>query len=198
MQSLTEFLTGVVGDAFVECGYDRSYGKVVVSERTDLAQYQCNGALALARAVKQKPSDIGQKVADKLTATGLFAAVSLAGPGFINLTLTDPVLAEQLQELSSHKHLGCARRSPPRVIVLDFGGPNVAKPMHVGHLRSSIIGESLRRLLRFLGEEVIGDIHLGDWGTQIGMIITELQRLQPDLPYFDAGYTGSYSETPPF
>src|SRR5438132_9221443 len=120
MQSLTEFLTGVVGDAFVECGYDRSYGKVVVSERTDLAQYQCNGALALANAVKQKPRDIGQKVADKLAATGLFASVSLAGPGFINLTLADTVLAEQVQELSNSPHLGCPRHSPPRNIVLDF------------------------------------------------------------------------------
>src|SRR5438132_13129676 len=111
MQSLTEFLAMVVGAAFVECGYDRSYGKVVVSERTDLAQYQCNGALALASVVKEKPRDIGQKVADKLTATGLFATVSLAGPGFINLTLADTVLAQQLQELSSYPHLGCARRS---------------------------------------------------------------------------------------
>ena len=197
MLSLTELLTDIVSDAFAESGYDRQYGEVHISARPDLAQFQCNGALSAAKANKANPREIGQKVADVLANNDAFSEVSLAGPGFINLKLTDEFLTEHTQSTASDDRLGVDGVSNPQKVVIDYGGPNVAKPMHIGHLRAAIIGESVKRIARFLGHDVLGDVHLGDWGLQMGMLISELQRRQPDLPYFDADSTGPYPKDSP-
>lgn len=197
MESLTNRLTEIVSDAFAACGHDRGYGAVDVSDRPDLGQFQCNGALAAAKAQKTNPRQIGEAVAKILRADVAFRDVSLAGPGFINLTLTDEFLGEHVAATAGDERLGVDRVDRPSKVVIDYGGPNVAKPMHVGHLRAAIIGESLKRIARFLGHDVLGDVHLGDWGLQMGMLITELERRRPDLPYFDAGYSGPYPEESP-
>jgi arginyl-tRNA synthetase len=197
MASLTERLTDIASGAFAEGGYDRQYGKVDISDRPDLGQFQCNGALAAAKAHKANPRQIGQQVADILETHDAFRDVSLAGPGFINLTLTDAFLAAHTQGIAGDDRLDVDRIAVPQRVVIDYGGPNVAKPMHVGHLRAAIIGESVKRIARFLGHEVWGDVHLGDWGLQMGMLISELARRQPDLPYFDAEYDGRYPDESP-
>ena len=197
MSSLTALLTDIVSDAFAESGYDRQYGEVHVSDRPDLAQFQCNGALTAAKALKANPREIGQKVADVLTNNDAFGEVSLAGPGFINLKLTDEFLTAHTQSTANDDRLGVESVPTPLKVVIDYGGPNVAKPMHVGHLRAAIIGESVKRIARFLGHDVLGDVHLGDWGLQMGMLISELQRRQPDLPYFDADSTSPYPKDSP-
>lgn len=194
---LTEELSALVGDAFAAGGFDRSFGAVRVSDRPDLAQFQCNGALAAAKAAKTNPRAVGEAVAAHLRGEAIFAEVALAGAGFINLTLTDAALESRVRRLAEDSRLGGWRASSSEKIVLDYGGPNIAKPLHVGHLRSSIIGECLKRLLRFAGHEVVGDIHLGDWGLPMGQLITEIRREQPGLPYFDPAHKGSYPETSP-
>lgn len=194
---LTEELSALAGAAFAAEGFDPSFGAVRVSDRPDLAQFQCNGALAAAKAAKLNPRAVGEKIAASLKANPLFAEVSLAGPGFINLTLSDAALSERLSQLSLDARLGGWRASSLETIVLDYGGPNVAKPLHVGHLRSAIIGECLKRLFRFAGHSVIGDIHLGDWGLPMGQLITEVKREQPGLPYFDAAFSGPYPDAAP-
>ncbi|NIA25600.1 MAG: arginine--tRNA ligase, partial [Gammaproteobacteria bacterium] len=195
--SLLARLSEIVGDAFEVAGVDRSYGSVAVSKRPDLGQFQCNGALAAARSVGRNPREIAQTVIDALTATEMFAAVSIAGPGFINLTLTDAAIAAVTQAAVDDERCGCTLVEHPVRYIVDFGGPTVAKAMHVGHLRSTIIGDSLQRLLRFLGHDVTSDIHLGDWGTQMGMLIIEVERRYPDLPYFDASFSGPYPTESP-
>lgn len=197
MKSLVATLTEMFGEAFVAQGLDRTYGEVVVSQRPDLGHFQCNGALPAAREAKQNPRAVAQAVLDAVQPRHIFADLSLAGPGFINITLTDEFLAERIEAVAHDERLGCPAVEHPRNVVIDFGGPNVAKAMHVGHLRSSIIGDSLQRVFRFMGENVTSDVHLGDWGTQMGMLITELQRRNPELPYFDASYTGPYPEESP-
>ena len=194
---LTDELSSLVGAAFAAEGFDASLGAVRPSDRPDLAQFQCNGALAAARAAKLNPRAVGEKIAARLRPSLLFADVSLAGPGFINLTLTDSAIGERIEALSSDLRLGGWQASPPETIILDYGGPNVAKPLHVGHLRSAIIGECLKRLLRFVGHSVIGDIHLGDWGLPMGQLLMQVKRERPDLTYFDAAVTGPYPATPP-
>ncbi|MGB0384495.1 MAG: arginine--tRNA ligase [Ardenticatenaceae bacterium] len=201
--SLIENLTEMFSDAFEACALDRDYGQVVVSQRPELGQFQCNGALPAAGRMKKKkkkkvnPRLIAQQVLDALSQPEIFADLSLAGPGFINMTLTDEYLASYIREIASDERLGVAPVANPQRIVLDFGGTNVAKPMHVGHLRASIIGDSLQRILRFAGHDVVSDIHLGDWGTQMGMLIIEVQRRLPDLLYFNGAYTGPYPEESP-
>jgi len=195
--SLLARLSETVGDAFEAAGVNRSYGTVVVSKRPDLGQFQCNGALAAAQSVGRNPREIARTVAGALTATEMFAAVSIAGPGFINLTLTDAAIAAVTQEAVDDDRCGCDTVEHPVRYVVDFGGPNVAKAMHVGHLRATIIGDSLQRLFRFLGHHVISDIHMGDWGTQMGMLIIEVERRYPDLPYFDASFGGPYPAESP-
>lgn len=185
------------GEAFAAQGLDKKYGEVVVSQRPDLGQFQCNGALPAAREAKQNPRAVAQAVLDAVQPKDIFADLSLAGPGFINITLTDAFLAERIDAVAQDERLGVPAVETPRHVIIDFGGPNVAKAMHVGHLRSSIIGDSLQRVFRFMGENITSDVHLGDWGTQMGMLITELQRVRPDLPYFDAAYTGPYPEESP-
>ncbi|GBD85027.1 arginine--tRNA ligase [bacterium BMS3Abin02] len=195
--SLLARLSETVGDAFEAAGVDRSYGTVVVSKRPDLGQFQCTGALAAARSVGRNPREIAQTVINALTATEMFAAVSIAGPGFINLTLTDAAITAVTQAAVDDERCGCTLVERPVRYIVDFGGPTVAKAMHVGHLRSTIIGDSLQRLLRFLGHDVTSDIHMGDWGTQMGMLIIEVERRYPDLPYFDASFSGPYPTESP-
>lgn len=201
MTSLKQTLTDIVAEAFEACGIDKKYGSVEVSTRRELADYQCNGALAAAKPYKKNPRQIGQDVMVKLqeTAGDTFSEISLAGPGFINLRLNDSWVAGQVQSMSADEtgRHGVAPVSDPKMIIIDFGGPNVAKPLHVGHVRTGIIGESLKRLSRFLGHEVLGDIHMGDWGLPIGQIIMEMAERQPDLVYFDPDFSGPYPEESP-
>lgn len=198
MNSLKNYLSDTAGDAFEASGFDRSYGNVVTSNRPDLGQFQCNGALAAAKQYKTNPRRIAQKIVDELSAhKEILQDLSLEGPGFINLTLTDEFLAKHTQEIAASDRLGCDRAVDPSKILIDYGGANVAKPLHVGHLRSAVIGECLKRLGRFLGHEIIGDVHLGDWGLQMGMVISEIARRQPDLPYFGPEFTGEYPPDSP-
>jgi len=198
MKSLREQLTDMVSEAFDACGYDRSYGEVTISDRPDLGHFQCNGALSAARKYKKNPREIAQQVVDQVAGRQeVFRSISLEGPGFINLTLTDSYLLEYIRPISSDTRLGCDRLTETLKIIIDYGGPNIAKPLHMGHLRTAIIGESLKRLACFLGYDVMGDAHLGDWGTQMGMVISELARRQPDLPYFDPNHTGPYPTESP-
>lgn len=197
MKSLREHLTDIVAGAFVAAGFDSTYGEVTISNRPDLSQFQCSGALVAAKQAKLNPGQIARQVVDKLVQLDLFREVSLAGPGFINLTVTDEYLIEHIQGVAQDERLGVEKVTPPHQIIIDYGGANIAKPLHVGHLRAAIIGESLKRLARFLGHNVLGDVHLGDWGLQMGMVISELERRQPDLSYFDPGYSGPYPVEPP-
>jgi arginyl-tRNA synthetase len=197
MSSLSSLLSEIAGRAFAAEGLDPSFGKVTVSNRPDLAQFQCNGAMAAAKAAKQPPRAIAEKVAARLKNEPTFREVSLAGPGFINLHVTDAYLAEQMNGLRSDARLGLPPTSNPRTVVLDYGGPNIAKPMHVGHLRAGIIGDSLRRIYKFVGDTTVGDVHMGDWGLQMGMLISELEIRRPDLPYFDKSFTGPYPKESP-
>ncbi|WP_342236812.1 arginine--tRNA ligase [Inquilinus sp. OTU3971] len=197
MSSLASKLTETVAAAFAAEGLPPELGLVAVSNRPDLGQFQCNGALAAAKQARANPREIAQRIADRLAADPDFDRVSLAGPGFINLSLTDVAIATHADAQAQDERLGVPRTDPPRRVVLDYGGPNVAKPMHVGHLRASIIGDSLRRLFLFAGDEAIGDVHMGDWGTPMGMVISEIARRQPQLPYFDPDFTGPYPADSP-
>lgn len=197
MTSLLDKLTSIFGDAFAAAGFDRDAGTVLVSQRPELGQFQCNGALPAAKALKRNPREVAELVLAALGERTIFADLSLAGPGFINITLKDEFIGEWLRATAADERLGCPLHANPEHVVIDFGGPNVAKAMHVGHLRSTILGDSLQRTFRFLGEHVTSDAHLGDWGLQMGMLITEMQRRQPDLPYFDEDYTGPYPDESP-
>ena len=197
MSSLSSLLSELAGRAFAAEGLDPAFGKVTVSNRPDLAQFQCNGAMAAAKAAKHPPRAIAEKVAARLTDDPAFREVTLAGPGFINLNVTDAFLAEQMNRLRGDARLGLAPTAKPRTVVLDYGGPNIAKPMHVGHLRAGIIGDSLRRIYKFVGDTTVGDVHMGDWGLQMGMLISELEIRRPDLPYFDKSFTGPYPKESP-
>lgn len=192
MSSLVKILSEIVGQAFVDLGLPVELGRVQVSDRQDLAQFQCNGAMAAAKLAKKAPRDIAQDVLAILQENELFDMLDLAGPGFINMTVKDEVLNSTLEHMNDDVRLSVPHFSNGETMVLDYGGPNVAKPMHVGHLRASIIGDSLRRIAKFAGYKTIGDVHMGDWGTQMGMIISELERRYPDWNYFDESYTGPY------
>ena len=198
MEKFVDLISAVVSAAFEQSGYAASYGRVTVSGRPDLCEYQCNGALPAAKVYHKAPLVIAQDVADCLQGNALFAAVDVAKPGFLNLTLTEQAVADYLNRMAAAERFGLEADPEPGTIVVDYGGPNVAKPLHVGHLRSAIIGESIKRIFRYFGNEVIGDVHLGDWGLQMGLIIAELQLRQPDLPYFDSAHTGPYPEEAPF
>ena len=194
--SLLIELGAIVGDAFAAAGVDRSFGEVAVSQRPELAQFQCNGALAASKNANMAPRDLAAKVVEQLESVEMFAAVEVAGPGFINITLTDHAIAHHMQALDGDGRLGLTRREPRKIIV-DYGGPNVAKELHVGHLRPAIIGESLKRILLVAGHDVTGDVHLGDWGAPIGQLIVELQSRSPELLYFDDGYDEPYPDEAP-
>ena len=197
MPSLKEKLTAIVSNAFEAAGFDPALGEVVVSQRPDLGQFQCNGALPAAKQYKQNPRQIAQVVLDHLSEPNIFSNLSLAGPGFINITLTDDYLAQHTREIATDERLSSPLVEEPRTVVIDYGSPNVAKPMHVGQLRTSVIGESLRHVYQFRGDHVIGDNHLGDWGLQMGMLIYEIGQRMPDLPYFDPDYSGPYPDPLP-
>ena len=196
MASLQQLLSVIVADAFEAGGYDRQFGTVVVSNRPDLGQFQCNGALPAAGAAKTNPRQIATEVADRLSECDEITEANVAGPGFINIRLADSFIADHVNEIAT-ANLGVASADKPATIVIDYGGANIAKPLHVGHLRSAIIGEALKRLARAIGHTVIGDVHLGDWGLQMGQVITEIGRRYPDLPYFDASFTGPYPDESP-
>lgn len=197
MKKILDIISEKMQQAFAEAGYDAQYGKVTVSNRPDLCEYQCNGALAAAKQYKCAPIQIANAVAEKLPKDD-FSMCDAVMPGFINLKLSDAFLQQYLEQMRTAPDFGVEKLGQGKTVVVDYGGPNVAKPLHIGHLRSAIIGESLKRLYKFFGYHTIGDIHLGDWGLQMGLIIAELQERQPELVYFDADYTGAYPEEPPF
>ena len=198
MKKLTDYMAEELSAAFEKAGYDPSYGKVGVSNRPDLCEYQCNGAMAGAKAYKKAPFMIADDVIGNLADSKVFSMKEMVKPGFINLKVSEEFLADYLKEMEKDEKLGADAAKEPKTIVIDYGGPNVAKPLHVGHLRSAIIGESIKRIGRFVGHKVIGDVHLGDWGLQMGLIITELKHRQPELVYFDDSYTGEYPAEAPF
>ena len=198
MKTLLELITIETEAAFEKAGYDRELAKVTLSNRPDLCEYQCNGALAGAKKYKKAPFMIAEDVAANLAGSSYFESVDVVKPGFINLKLSKESVASYLNGMKAEEKLGVEKEETPKTIMIDYGGPNVAKPLHVGHLRSAIIGESVKRILRYKGNRVIGDIHLGDWGYQMGLIITELKKRQPDLPYFDESYEGEYPAEAPF
>jgi len=197
MTSIVEQLSQAVGEAFEAVGLPQALGAVFESDRPDLAPYQCNGAMAAAKQAKKAPRAVAEEVVAKLADSHPDLTIEIAGPGFLNLTPESHVYAQRGDALAADARTGAQTAATPLRLMIDFGGPNVAKPMHVGHLRSSVIGDSLQRLMRFRGHDVTSDIHLGDWGLQMGHLLTELQGEQPDLPYYDADFTGPYPETPP-
>ena len=201
MKKLLDMITRTMEDDFDDLGYEKSYARVTVSNRPDLCEFQCNGAMALAKQAKKAPLEIAEQIAGQLGDNALFEEVSAVKPGFLNLKLSKKYLADYLKEMAQDaesKRFGCERVEKPQTIMIDYGGPNVAKPLHVGHLRSAVIGESIKRMGIFLGNTMIGDVHMGDWGLQMGLIITELKQRKPDLPYFDNAYGGAYPKEPPF
>jgi len=195
---MTMQLTEIMKNAFVKGGFLPEFGQVTLSNRPDLCQFQCNGALAAAKIYKRSPYSIASDIVEQLKNHQAFREVSCVMPGFINLNLSDEFLIGTLLTLSTSQKFGCEPIQGERTILMDYGGPNVAKPLHVGHLRTAIIGESLKRIFRYHGVNVLADVHLGDWGLQIGMIITELNHRKPQLPYFNDTYTGLYPEEAPF
>ena len=198
VNTLSELITKEMEQAFTAAGYDAKFAKVTVSNRPDLCEYQCNGAMAAAKTYKKAPIMIANDIVANLQDSECFAQVDAVNPGFINLKLKSSFVTAFLNEMAGDDTLGVEKEANPKTILIDYGGPNVAKPLHVGHLRSAIIGESVKRIMRFKGNDVTGDIHLGDWGYQMGLIITELEKRQPDLPYFDENFEGEYPKEAPF
>lgn len=197
MKKILELITEEFEKAFEKNEYDKKLGKVVVSNRPDLCQYQCNGAMAGAKLYHKAPIMIANQVVESLQDNEIFESVEAVMPGFINIKLNSEFVAKYLNDMKEADKYGCENKAP-ETIVIDYGGANVAKPLHVGHLRSAVIGESVKRIERFMGNKVISDVHLGDWGLQMGLIITELECRKPDLVYFDESYTGEYHEEAPF
>ena len=198
MEKISEKITSCLEEAFEKAGYDKTLAKVTVSNRPDLCEYQCNGAMAGAKKYKKAPFMIADDVVEQLKDQTMFEKAESVKPGFINLTLSPSFVSEYVAQMAEDEKLGAQMEAEPKKIMIDYGGPNVAKPLHVGHLRSAIIGESIKRIQRFVGNDVTGDIHLGDWGYQMGLIITELKKRQPDLVYFDENYKGEYPTEAPF
>lgn len=198
MQKMIDLIVAELTPAFTACGYDEKYVKVTVSNRPDLCEYQCNGAMAAAKAYKKKPIDIAGEVVEKAKESAMFSEINAVMPGFINLRIAPEYLAGYMNRMAEDPKYGLEETKEPETIIVDYGGANVAKPLHVGHLRSAVIGESIKRISRYMGHKVIGDVHLGDWGLQMGLIIEELHDRQPNLPYFDENFTGEYPKEPPF
>ncbi len=191
-------LMGVVSEAFKKAGYDENLGKVTVSNRPDLCEYQCNGAMAGAKIYKKAPIAIANEVAEFLKESDAFSSVDVCPPGFINLNVSDKFLCDFVLKMSETEKYGVELAAAKKRYIIDYGGPNVAKPLHVGHLRSAVIGESIKRIIRYMGHEAIGDIHLGDWGLQMGLVIAAFKEENPDLVYFDDAFTGDYPTEAPF
>ncbi len=199
MKKILELITEEVTRAFTACGYDAKYAKATRSNRPDLCEYQCNGAMAAAKEYRKAPFVIAEEVAARLAGSPVFSMAESVKPGFLNLKIDEACLAGYLADMQADEgRYGCEKTHNPRTIMIDYGGANVAKPLHVGHLRSAIIGESVRRIGCFMGHRMIGDVHLGDWGLQMGLIITELKCREPELVYFDENYEGEYPEDAPF
>lgn len=201
MKKILDMMEQELRKAFAACGYEEKFAKVVLSNRPDLCEYQCNGAMAAAKAYKKKPIDIAGEVIEKLASEAgrpMFKEAVAVMPGFINLKLSETFLADYMCGMAAGEKLGLEDAAAPETIIVDYGGANVAKPLHVGHLRAAIIGESIKRMGRFLGHHVIGDVHLGDWGLQMGLIIEELRDRKPELAYFDESYKGAFPEEAPF
>lgn len=199
MKTLIDLITEQVTNAFTGQGYDAKYGKVTLSNRPDLCEYQCNGAMAAAKEYKCAPFMISDKIARALAENELFESVESVKPGFINMKVSPAYLAKYVSDMKADEgRFGCDKAAHPKTIIVDYGGANVAKPLHVGHLRSAVIGESIKRIGKFMGHHMIGDVHLGDWGLQMGLIIVELKERKPDLVYYDESYTGEYPKEAPF
>ena len=199
MKTLIDLITEQVTNAFTGQGYDAKYGKVTLSNRPDLCEYQCNGAMAAAKEYKCAPFMISDKIAQALAENELFESVESVKPGFINMKVSPAYLAKYVSDMEADEgRFGCDKAAHPKTIIVDYGGANVAKPLHVGHLRSAVIGESIKRIGKFMGHHMIGDVHLGDWGLQMGLIIVELKERKPDLVYYDESYTGEYPKEAPF
>lgn len=198
MKKILTLIEEKLREAWLACGYEEKFGKVVLSNRPDLCEYQCNGAMAAAKAYHKKPIDIAHAVVEQLKDVTMFSTCEAVMPGFINLILDNAFVADYLKQMRSDAFLGLEKAENPQTIIVDYGGANAAKPLHVGHLRSAIIGESIKRMGNALGHRMIGDVHLGDWGLQMGLIIEELRDRKPDLPYFDEDYTGEYPKEAPF
>ena len=198
MKKIMDLIAEELAEAFEKAGYDRKYAKVTLSNRPDLCEYQCNGAMAGAKTYHKAPIMIAEDVVALLQDSRCLSEAGAVKPGFINMKLKEEYVADYLNQMEETSDLGLEKTENPEMIVVDYGGPNVAKPLHVGHLRSAIIGESVKRISRKMGHKVLGDIHLGDWGYQMGLIITELRERKPDLPYFDDAFEGEYPQEAPF
>ncbi len=198
MKKILERIEEELKQSFTACGYEERFGKAVLSNRPDLCEYQCNGAMAAAKAYKKKPIDIAGQVVEKLQGSPVFSMCEAVMPGFINLNLDAGFVAEYMNQMAGDEQLGLEKAEQPQTIIVDYGGANVAKPLHIGHLRSAVIGESIKRMGQVLGHHMIGDVHLGDWGLQMGLIIEELRDRKPELPYFQEGFSGEYPKEAPF
>ena len=198
MQKLLDLISIEVTKAFAGAGYEEKYGKVTLSNRPDLCEFQCNGAMAAAKQYKKAPFLIADQVAAALQGNGMFSSVDSVKPGFLNLKLSEDYLADYMNRMQADERLGVEPAGHGETMIVDYGGANVAKPLHVGHLRSAVIGEAIKRMGRFMGYHMIGDVHLGDWGLQMGLIIEELRDRKPELVYFDESYSGEYPEEAPF
>lgn len=198
MNTIVETITEELKKAFAECGYDEKYAKVSLSNRPDLCEYQCNGAMAAAKEYKKAPFMIADEIVEKLSGSSLFKSIESVKPGFINIILSEDFLAGYVNEMAKAEKFGYVNKQEAKTVIVDYGGANAAKPLHVGHLRSAVIGESVKRIQKYAGNKVIGDVHLGDWGLQMGLIIEELRDRKPELPYFDESFEGEYPKEAPF
>ena len=198
MKQFIEDIEDIFKSAFAKAGYDESYGVITVSKRADLCEYQCNGCMSAAKAYKKKPIDIAGEVIQQIGDDPAFEKVEAVMPGFINITVSGGALAQKLSGMAKDECFGFEKEKNPKTVVIDYGGANVAKPLHVGHLRSAVIGESVKRIISHAGNKTIGDVHLGDWGLQMGLIIEQLKDDEPDLPYFDEEHTRPYPHNAPF
>ena len=198
MKKIADILTFELEAAFEKAGYDKQYAKVTLSNRPDLCEYQCNGAMAAAKAYKKAPIMIANDVVEVLKESVCIEQVEAVNPGFINIILDGEFVVSYLGKMSEQEKLGVEEPTKQKTIIVDYGGANVAKPLHVGHLRSAVIGESVKRIGKYVGHKMIGDVHLGDWGYQMGLVITELKKRKPELPYFDDQFEGEYPEESPF
>ena len=198
MKTIIELMTDEFKKAFAECGYSEEYARITISNRPDLCEFQCNGAMAAAKTYKKAPFVIADEIVAKLTSNGMFDTIESVKPGFINIKVSAGYLSDYLNKMSEDDKYGYENSEEAKTVIVDYGGANAAKPLHVGHLRSAVIGESVKRINRYAGNKTIGDVHLGDWGLQMGLIIEELRDRKPELPYFDEAYTGEYPSEPPF
>ncbi len=198
MEKLIDLISSQVSDAFNKAGYDAAYGRVAVSGRPDLCEYQCNGSMPAAKQYHKSPMIIAEAVTELLRGNPTFSSVEAVKPGFINLRLAPEMVSDYINEMAKAPKFGLQGEAAPKTVVIDYGGANVAKPLHVGHIRPAIIGEAVKRIERYFGNQVIGDVHLGDWGLQMGLIIEGIREKNPELPYFDPSFTGEYPTEPPF